>query len=286
MEWILLLGSVVLIATLLNIASITSSRRTDSKLRQYRPLYVTLTTVPERLRSNHFQLVIQNLLRQAPDKIVLNVPHTYLRTGEKYVIPDWVANTPGITIHRCEDMGPITKLLGGLKTIPDNALVVVVDDDQIYHDFVLRDLRKAYQKQPSGVWCFNVFEEDQWVRRGAHFRFAQDMPCGYSGFIASASDLKQLYDLPMFPTCNNIDDHWLGWAFHQLRMPVRPITRKNGYFYGLKVNPNKKGAHPPWFELRTHTDRINIQRRCGDSVEAYMSQLTTLRRTRSVGSVI
>lgn len=237
-----------------------------------RELYVSLTSIPERLQTDYFRQVIDTLLKQKPTKIVLNLPYTYARTGEGYTIPTWVTESPDIRVVRSEDYGPLTKILGGIDTVPDEALVVIVDDDQIYKDSVLQDLRSAYEKDPKGVWCFNVFAEDKWVKRGAHFRFAKDMPCGYGGFIAAAADLKRLWILPRFPTCFNIDDHWLGWAFHELRMPVRPLARGNGYFYGLKQEPNRKGSHPEWYELRSHTNRVADQRRCGDSIESYLKQ--------------
>lgn len=239
-----------------------------------RPFVVSMTTIPERLRSDYFKKVVYNLLAQKPDAIHLNIPEVYKRTGEIYEIPEWVANEAKIIVNRCEDVGPLTKVWGALPVLDDDTLVMIADDDQMYQPWCISKIKNSFAKQPRGVHCFNVFQEERWMARGSRFRFAKTMPAGYAGFAALAKDLKQLSHLPRFPECFPIDDHWLGWAFAELRIPVKHISEAKGAFFSLQDNPNVKGRHPPWYELRLQTNRRLVQRYCGDAIEEYWKNIS------------
>jgi hypothetical protein len=236
-----------------------------------KPVWVSMTTIPERLRSKMFQRVIETILAQRPDRLLLNIPYIYNRTSEPYEIPDWIATRKRIQVVRCDDVGPLTKIMGGLAVLPDDVWVVVMDDDQIYKSNCISDLRQqmAQSSDNRTVWCSNVFAEERWVQRGAHFRFAKTMPCGYGGFIAHSEHIKRLHALPRFPQCFKIDDHWLGWAFHELGVTVQQLPHCSGSFHSLAENPNAPNHHPKWFELRLHTNRKRDQRICGDAIEEY-----------------
>jgi hypothetical protein len=96
-------------------------------------IVISLTTTPTRIHA--IEQVLRSLLAQSRPaaEILLNVPFRLARSGEEYLIPDWVVGLPGIRIHRCQDYGPATKLLGALEreTDPDT-LIITVDDDVLY----------------------------------------------------------------------------------------------------------------------------------------------------------
>lgn len=228
-------------------------------------IYITLTTIPERLQSDYFRQALESLIYQYPTKIILNVPWIYKRTGESYVIPDWIAQHPDVIVHRCEDQGPVTKVLGGLSLIPDDAWVIVVDDDHIYKDFLVSELALKFSQRPEGVLCFCTFEEPKWVEMG--HEWAARMPCGFAGWIAKATDVKRLQSVPLPKECRLIDDHWLGWAFHVLQKPVRRISDDYKWYHSIKHKDHGADLHPPWFELRAKTNRRRLQRECMASIQ-------------------
>ena len=79
-------------------------------------IYVSLSTIPQRLKSLNES--VESLLKQTrkPDKIFINIPFKYKRfseTIENDKIPKFDNNLVEVT--RCEDCGPGTKLLGSLN---------------------------------------------------------------------------------------------------------------------------------------------------------------------------
>lgn len=97
-------------------------------------IVVSLTTTPYRI--NQMQPVIDFILAdKAPIKnIYVNIPHIFKRDNMEYRIPAWLENNPRITINRTKDYGPGTKLLGTLEAVqlPENAIIITVDDDNKY----------------------------------------------------------------------------------------------------------------------------------------------------------
>ena len=166
-----------------------------------------LTTLPERIKSKRFKNVIQRILEQV-ESVQLNIPPTWKRTGEKYEIPNWIKNHKRIEIVRCQDQGPVTKILGGLDNIKDSQKVVVIDDDIIYQkNFVNRLNQQLSEKQ--SIACFNVWNDHQ---NG----FDMDLPGGFAGCMSSGKTLKLLKNLKFEENCFNVDDHWLGFAYNKL----------------------------------------------------------------------
>jgi hypothetical protein len=108
----------------------------------------SLTTSPTRIAE--LQPTITSLLNQTykAAHIRVNIPYKFGRTGEEYVIPEWLEATPGVRIHRCEvDYGPGTKLVPTVLTkcpdATDTDWIVTVDDDIRYQPFLLEELAKV-----------------------------------------------------------------------------------------------------------------------------------------------
>lgn len=96
-------------------------------------LVVTLSTLPSRI--DRMRLTIKSLLNQSvrPAAIRINVPHESRREGVPYVIPEWLKRLRSVTIVRCDDYGPATKLIPALRDAGPDQGLLVVDDDRVYH---------------------------------------------------------------------------------------------------------------------------------------------------------
>jgi hypothetical protein len=100
---------------------------------------LTLTTMPHHLPL--LQPALESLLAQSlpADKIYLNIPEgRNKRTNMSYdeeIQKHNIVFPKGITVNRCQDVGPLTKLLPAVlaeeKGDP-NTIIITVDDDQVY----------------------------------------------------------------------------------------------------------------------------------------------------------
>jgi len=162
-------------------------------------IVVTLTTIPSRLSfdgNEGIKLCIQSLVQQNFNnyQIHLNVPHVHKMTGEVYVIPDWLLNTPQIKIFRTEDFGAATKLLPTVERIQDpETIIIVVDDDLVYHsDMVLSHVENQT------IWPEAVVGYDGLRSRsddGAYSRYFNDSRDYYhtANYRTSLVDILQHY---------------------------------------------------------------------------------------------
>ncbi len=127
---------------------------------------VSLTTIPSRLPQ--LRQILQSLRRQTrkPDAIYLNLPfHFRHRTlGSLPQTPSFLDAFPEVTVLRCEDFGPATKLLPVLKreTSPET-LLVTADDDTVYPPEWLHHLAEAANRLPD---CALAYRGRQFVRHG------------------------------------------------------------------------------------------------------------------------
>ncbi len=129
----------------------------------------SLTTSPTRI--NTIQPTINSLINQTykASHIRINIPYKFGRTGEEYVIPEFLLNNDAIHIHRCEiDYGPATKLVPTIiepcSNADENDWVVTVDDDINYQPFLLEELAKTIlrdgRKNTYGVSACRIVEYD------------------------------------------------------------------------------------------------------------------------------
>ena len=120
-------------------------------------IYVSLSTIPQRLKNLNES--VKSLLKQTrrPDKIFVNIPFKYKRfseTIEDNQIPKFDSSIVEIT--RCEDCGPGTKLLGSLDKFEKNSLVILVDDDHTYEDYMIEKFFYFYSEAPDNAYSFYV----------------------------------------------------------------------------------------------------------------------------------
>ena len=120
-------------------------------------IYVSLSTIPQRLKN--IDKSIESLLKQTrkPDKIFINIPFKYKRFSEivnDNQIPKF--DNSVVEITRCEDCGPGTKLLGSLNKLEKNSLVILTDDDNIYEDYMIEKFFYFYSKDSNNAYSFYV----------------------------------------------------------------------------------------------------------------------------------
>jgi len=120
-------------------------------------IYASLTTIPQRLKN--LAITVESLLRQTkkPDKIFINIPFKYKRFSkiiEDNEIPKF--DNSIVEITRCEDYGPGTKLLGSLEKFKKDSLLILVDDDHIYENYMIEKFFHFYSKAPDNAYSFYV----------------------------------------------------------------------------------------------------------------------------------
>ena len=120
-------------------------------------IYISISTIPPRLKNLNES--VRSLLNQTrkPDKIFINIPYKYKRfseTIEDNQIPKFDSSIVEVT--RCEDCGPGTKLLGSLNKLEKNSLVILVDDDHVYEDYMIEKFLYFYSKAPNNAYSFYV----------------------------------------------------------------------------------------------------------------------------------
>lgn len=270
-----------LIVLIVSVTVMVSSFCDDESSTKPRETWVSLTTIPERLRTKYFRQTIANILSQNPTKILLNLPYVYRRTGEPYVVPDWVLAEPKIQVIRCLDSGPSTKILGSLSKLPDdsNVMVVVIDDDLKYRDFFLTEMKRRFLPD-NIVSCFHIWKDHIWFNRGHDFY----MPGGFSGCAASSTTWKKLQDVPQPEDCRLIDDHWLGWAYHQKGISMRFVNedKRSEWRYSIDV----RHPHPAWHELGKTTNRKIQAKKCIEALEYLSSPKSGLQSDKAASNRI
>lgn len=127
-------------------------------------ILITLTTVPDRLNydvHDGFRLVIDSLCEQNNSnyEIHLNLPYVYSVTGEKYEIPEWLSEKckeyPHFKIFRTEDFGPPTKVIPTIQRESKDALMIIVDDDLVYHPEMVNEHVKYHNILENSVILYD-----------------------------------------------------------------------------------------------------------------------------------
>ena len=121
---------------------------------------------------------IESLLNQTHKdiKVNFNIPFIYKRTGERYILPEWLVKLSEedgrLTIVRCEDFGPTTKLIPTLSMVvsPDD-IIIVVDDDVVYEDTMVEEHLKHRQKWPKACIGYDGQRTRNWETGGRGYIF-------------------------------------------------------------------------------------------------------------------
>lgn len=142
-------------------------------------LVVSLTTIPSRL--GELRATLESLTvgqRRKPDRVYLTLPLTGLPSRGspllKYELPEWlqapILKFLGLVeiVYIPTDLGPMSKLWGGLvRELEPDARIVVCDDDVVYGATWLAELDAHSQRHPGCAVGFGAFD---FVRGPPFFR--------------------------------------------------------------------------------------------------------------------
>ena len=169
-------------------------------------IYVSLSIIPHRIK--YLNKTIDSLLKQSkkPDKIFINIPYKYKRFAE-IIEDDQIPkfNNSIIEITRCDDCGPGTKLLGSLDKLEKDSLIILVDDDNIYEDYMIEKFYYYYSKAPENSYSFYVHPLGNFgIGQGADgFAINTNYLSGIKKFYESiVKDYKELF---------LYDDLWISY---------------------------------------------------------------------------
>ena len=175
-------------------------------------IYVSLSTIPQRVKN--INLSVDSLLKQTkkPDKIFINIPNKYKRFDEMVhdnQIPKF--SDSRVEVTRCEDCGPGTKLLGSLDKLNKNSLLILADDDHIYEDYMIEKFYYFYSKAPNNAYSF-------YVHPLGNFGVGQ----GADGFAINTNHLdgiKIFYDkiVKNYKELFLYDDLWISYFLYFFR---------------------------------------------------------------------
>jgi hypothetical protein len=128
-------------------------------------LIISLTTVPERLADmaeTGIISTIKSLCEQEDNdyEIHFNIPEIYNITKAEYIIPEWLygfqIQYPNLKIFRTEDYGPPTKFVPTLNRVENpETILLVVDDDLVYHPKMISEHRKYQNILKDCVLCYD-----------------------------------------------------------------------------------------------------------------------------------
>ena len=143
---------------------------------------LTLTTLPTRIVQEYEDGIKSNinaLINQSYGdyEIHFNVPYSYKRTGELYVIPTWMRELSLVDkrfkiYDGLEDLGTCTKIVHTLHRVQDDdAILIVCDDDLVYHEHMVAEQVRNQMIYPNtavgydGVRCEEKEFPDDDVRQ-------------------------------------------------------------------------------------------------------------------------
>jgi len=215
-------------------------------------IYVTLTTIPERLIHPWFYNNLKHLMSlNGKYKVLLNVPETFKATGEKYIIPENILELQkdNLIINRLkEDHGPITKLFGALLNddIPDDATILVCDDDIHYYEDFVKLIYKEYKNNKAKVYSYCIPSVE-----------------GFKGFMFQKELMKPILNIKKPESCFRIDDNFIEEFVRTSRIPIQSVSyygneHKYGSFCNLDINIHNNHT-PRWTELKSDNRRPMIK---------------------------
>ena len=208
-------------------------------------IYLSMTTLPERLISRHFVRVYLSLKRQRIPfyKLIINLSVKQF----KYKVPLYLQKDPNVILNPTSINGPCAKLLGSVDIIPDNSVVIVLDDDIIMRKNFIGSLYRSYLNNPEKVSA-NVINKRP--------KFKEVM--GFAGYIFNINKLKNIkYFYPTMPKCCfKIDDTWISWCIKKLGVEVEKSIVPDAW--NQVLNMPATYLHPKWYQLHTHTNREHL----------------------------
>jgi hypothetical protein len=191
-------------------------------------IVASMTTMPNRI--DLIRITLDSLRNQSVpiDHIEINIPYKCVRTGEDYVIPEWLENYPNLEIYRTEDYGAITKVAPTLIRYRDDEETYVwsVDDDIDYSNITLSVLLRQHNPSIKRILAYSVGS----MNKG-----------GFIGNIARADYgiLLEGYGTVLYPP-RCIGEDFLSHVEITSAIPDCKVSDDvilSNYFYGRGIRP-------------------------------------------------
>ena len=201
-------------------------------------IYVSVSTIPPRIRNIKKSIHSLENQTQKPDKIFLNIPYKYRRFENGVLDKDIPTfENKNVEITRCEDCGPGTKLLGSLNKFEKNSLVILADDDHTYEDYMIEKFFYFYSKAPNNAYSF-------YVHPLGNFGIGQ----GADGFAINTNHLKGIKDfydkvVKDYKELFLYDDLWISYFLY--------FFKKNKIL-SLQEHLKKNNDGKPFLIYKTH----------------------------------
>ena len=202
-------------------------------------IIVSLTTSPKRIHT--LKTVLKRLMSQTvqPDKIVLNLPYVFKRTGETYDIPDYL-HQPWLHINRCEDIGPATKVLPTRELVSDpETIIISVDDDILYKKTMIASfLRYAHLPYVLSGGQSGCYKQ---IKIGDEYLHISQLIEGFSGVCFRKKHLDKIKISPNFKDCFTSDDFMISNQLGKHKIEILKI--KNTIEKVLKIGKKEDALH-------------------------------------------
>lgn len=132
--------------------------------RENLPVVVSLTTLPSRI--SRIRPTLESLLsgQLAPDLVLVSTTTFCNLENCSYEIPDFLKDPEefGGRVRHVEcatDWGPGTKILGPLPHLPRDCILVIADDDIVYHEEFLRRIVDAQSMSENEAYSFYTYRQ-------------------------------------------------------------------------------------------------------------------------------
>ena len=114
---------------------------------------VSLTTSPTRIEHIGPLLAALGAQTRAPDRVVLNLPRVFRRTGARFgELPAFVTGNALVLVNWVDDIGPATKVVPTAALVDDpEAVIISVDDDIEYKPTMVESMLAVSAIFPDAV---------------------------------------------------------------------------------------------------------------------------------------
>jgi hypothetical protein len=226
----------------------------DIKYNLEEEIDISMTTLPERLKSIHFKKVYNSLLNQKNkfNKLIINLEiNSFI-----YKIPKYLLLNENVILNKCDKKGSCLKLLGCLSKIPNERLVIIMDDDIVMRNNFIKILYECFKLQnDANVVVTNMTGDSNIGKKLNYLEVA-----GFGGYIFKMQDNIRLFNsyYKNMPTiAKNIDDQWISWVFNKIGVTVKRQNILKDPMKNIFDIPNTD-PHPKWKELCKHTPRAKL----------------------------
>ena len=160
-----------------------------------KPVIISLTSYGRRVNQTVYCTII-SLLRQSykPDEVILWLDNENWNS-ENIPLSLKKLKKSGLTIKFCDDMKSYKKLIPSLLSRPD-CLIITVDDDIFYRKNMVERLIRAYDNNPSMIYCHSAHGVSIDKKRGllGYNKWEEDVAGTYGTLVFPVGEGGVLYD--------------------------------------------------------------------------------------------